>query len=119
MWLLSKKRYKIHTTAFDKKGRVICKGQNEYIKSNPWQKHLSIKAGLSEERVFCHSEVKTLLIAKNLKKKVHTLKVERYDCNGNPRLAMPCPSCMIAIHLTGVKRVIFTSEDGWKELYIQ
>ena len=116
---MSKKRYKIHTTAFDKRGRAICKGQNEYFKSNPWQKHLSIKAGLSEERVFCHSEVKTLLIAKNLKKKVHTLKVERYDCNGNPRLAMPCPSCMIAIHLTGVKRVIFTSEDGWKELYIQ
>ena len=116
---MSKKRYKIHTTALDKKGRVICKGQNEYIKSNPWQKHLSIKAGMSEERVFYHSEVKALLTAKNLKKKVHTLKVERYDCNGNQRLAMPCPSCMIAIHLTGVKRVIFTSEDGWKELYIQ
>ena len=117
--LLSKKRHKILTTAYDKRGRVVCTGQNEYTKSHPWQKHLSIKAGMSEERVFYHSEVKTLLTAKNLKKKVHTLKVERYDCNGNPRLAMPCPSCMIAIHLTGVKRVIFTSEDGWKELYIQ
>lgn len=92
----------ICTTAFDKKGRVVCTGQNEYTKSHPWQKHLSIKAGMSEERVFYHSEVKALLTAKNLKKKVHTLKVERYDCNGNPRLAMPCPSCMIAIHLTGV-----------------
>ena len=28
-------------------------------------------------------------------------------------------SCMLAMHLTGVKRVIFTSEDGWKELFIQ
>lgn len=30
------------------------------------------------------------------------------------RLAFPCESCQAAIKLAGVKKVIFTSEDGWK-----
>ena len=70
---------------------------------------------MSEERIFLHSEIRCLLKAASLRKKVHTLKVERYDSEGKPKLAYPCPSCREGIVLAGVKKVVFTTEDGYNE----
>ena len=57
---MCKKRHKIFTTAYDNKGVKICSTVNNYEKSHPWQKKLSMSVGLSEERTFLHSEVKAL-----------------------------------------------------------
>lgn len=108
----SKKRYEIHSTAYDKKGRVICCAANNYEKSNPWQKTLSIKAGMSEHRIKLHSEV--LCILRSRGHKIHSMFIERYDTQGNPKIAFPCPSCQLAIKEAGVKIVRFTSEEGIK-----
>jgi len=107
------RKVNILSTAYDKKGNVISRGGNSYSKSNTWQKELSIKAGMSEERIYLHSEVDCLLKAKG--KKIHTLKIERYGSQGEPRIAFPCPSCQLAIKLSGVKKVIFSTEEGFKE----
>ena len=112
---MCKKRHIIFTTAYDSKGVKICSTTNDYEKSHPWQKHLSVSVGMSEERAFLHSEVKSLLKASSMRKKVHTLRVERYDAAGNTKLAFPCPSCQQGIKLAGVKRVVFTTEDGYNE----
>lgn len=112
---MCKKRHIIFTTAYDAKGVKICSSKNEYTKSHPWQKQLSVSVGLSEERIFLHSEVRSLLKASSLRKKVHTLRVERYDTTGNMKLASPCPSCQQGIKLAGVKRVVFTTEGGYNE----
>lgn len=112
---MCKKRHKIFTTAYDSKGVKICSTINDYGKSHPYQKHLSVSVGLSEERTFIHSEVKALLKSASVRKKVHTLKVERWDSEGNPKISFPCPSCQLAIKIAGVKRVVFTSEDGYNE----
>ena len=112
---MCKKRHKIFTTAYDNKGVKICSTINDYDKSHPWQKKLSMSVGLSEERAFLHSEVKALLKSSSMRKKVHTLKVERFDSEGFPRLAFPCQSCQLAVKLASVKRVVFTTEDGYNE----
>ena len=110
-----KKKHKIITTAYDNKGVKICTTVNDYNKSHPWQKKLSLSVGLSEERAFLHSEIRCLLKSSSLRRKVHTLKVERYDSEGNTKLAFPCASCQQGIKLAGVNRVVFTTEDGYDE----
>lgn len=113
---MSKKRYCITATAFDKRGRPLSMATNSYQKSNPAQKHYSILAGMSEQRIYLHSEIACLLKAKGAK--VHTLKIERYDNDRKPKLSWPCPSCQLFIKEYGVKKVIFTTEEGFKEWII-
>jgi len=112
---MSKKKYEILSTAYDKNGNIICRGKNDYNKSNTWQKELSIACGLDEKRIYLHSELHTLIQAKNLRKLVHTLKIERFDAYNKPRIAFPCISCQMGIKLSGVKRVIFTTDEGYNE----
>ena len=113
-----KKKHKIITTAYDNKGVKICTTVNDYNKSHPLQKKLSLSVGLSEERAFLHSEIRCLLKSSSLRRKVNTLRVERYDSEGNPKIAFPCPSCRQGIKLAGVKRVVFTTENGYDEWII-
>lgn len=113
-----KQRFCITATAYDKKGRVICSSVNDYNKTHPYQKHLSVISNMSEERISLHAEVACLIKAKSMRKQVHTLKVERYGKGGEMRLSFPCPSCQNGIKLAGVRKVIFSSEDGWKTWFV-
>lgn len=108
---MSKKRYHIVASAFDRKGRLISQGYNNYSKSNPYQKKMSILAGMSEERTYIHAEISAIIRSKG--RKIDTIKVERFDANGNPKLSFPCLSCQMAIKLAGIKRVIFTTDSGY------
>lgn len=114
----TRKKYIIKATAFDKKGVVLAVGFNNYFKSSPVQKALSIRAGLSEMRTSVHAEVLCLVRAKRLhpNKRVHTLLIERYDSEGKPRLAKPCASCELAIRDSRVQIVLYTSESGIQTL---
>ncbi len=107
---MAKKRYAIAARAFDSKGRLLSQGDNSYSKSNTYQKKMSILAGMSEERIYLHAEVSAIIRAKG--RKIDTLKVERFDTDGNPKLSFPCLSCQMAIKLAKIKRVIFTTEEG-------
>lgn len=105
----------VKTTAYDRKGNILAVSTNDYERSHPWQKKLSLQCGMSEERIYLHSEVACLLKVRSARKKAHTLKVERYGRRGEMRLAFPCESCQSAIKLAGVKTVIFSTEGGFKE----
>jgi deoxycytidylate deaminase len=59
--------------------------------------------------------VACLLKAISFRKQVDVMKVERYGKDGRMRMAFPCESCQAAIKSAGVKRVMFTTEDGWKQ----
>ena len=113
-----RKRYSIKATALDSKGKVIATGFNDYSKSHTFQKMCSELAGESEEKIYLHAEAKVLLECKRLRKKCYTLVVERYDSEGKPRLALPCPSCQVGIKLAGVKLVKFTTEEGFQEYLV-
>ena len=114
----TRKKFVIKATALDKKGVVLAIALNDYTKSSPYQKSLSLRAGLSEMRTSVHAEVLCLVRAKRKhpNKRVHTLLIERYDSEGKPRLAKPCASCELAIRDSGVQIVLYTSESGIQTL---
>lgn len=114
----TRKKFIIKATALDKRGAVLAVGFNDYFKSSPYQKSLSLRAGLSEMRTSVHAEVLCLVRAKckHPSKRVHTLLIERYDSEGKPRLAKPCASCELAIRDSGVQIVLYTSESGIQTL---
>ena len=103
-------KFELICSSFDKRGNIIATRQNLYTKSNPWQKALSIKAGMSDKRIFLHAEVACLLASRN--KKVHSLLVQRFNKDGTMANACPCISCKLAIIETGVKYVRYTTCCG-------
>ena len=103
-------KFELICTSFDKRGNVIATRPNLYTKSNPWQKELSIKVGMSDQRIFLHAEIACLLASRNYK--VHSLLVQRFNKAGQPACACPCLSCRLAIVQTEVKYVRYTSECG-------
>lgn len=111
-----KTRYLITASCFDKKGKLLSVANNSYTKSHPKQKHYAIKAGQGYRQTL-HAEIAALIRSKG--KTVHTLLVQRFDSSGNPKLASPCPVCMEAIREYGVKRVVFTTDQGKEEFYIK
>lgn len=111
---MTRKKYHITATAFDKKGRVISTGINEYNRSHPLFKHLSLLAGESEEKIYKHAEFSACIAAG--RKEIHTLLVQRHHNNGEPANAEPCKTCKLVLKYFGVKKVIFTHEDGLKEM---
>jgi len=113
-----RKKFLLKSTAFDKKGAVLAVAYNDYKKSSPRQKELSLRAGLSEHRTAVHAEVLCLVRASrnHPSKRVHTLLIERYDAEGKPRLAKPCASCELAIKDSKVQIVMYTSENGIQTL---
>ena len=106
----SRTKFELICTSFDKRGNIIATRTNQYNKSNPWQKELSVKAGMSDKRIFLHSEIACLLASRN--RKVHSLLVQRFNKDGTPANACPCLSCKLAIIETEVKYVRYTTDCG-------
>ena len=71
-------------------------------------KQLAVKLGLPQEMIYQHAEVAALLRAGD--KKVHRILVQRFDSQGNPKLAKPCLICQEAIKLWGVQVLEYTQE---------
>lgn len=68
------------------------------------------------DRIYLHAEIQSLLRCKdNLP---HTIEVERYNAAGDMVLAAPCAICMQAIKAYGVKRIRYTTPEGWKEISV-
>jgi tRNA(Arg) A34 adenosine deaminase TadA len=97
-------QYKITATITSKKGRVVSKATNSYLKTHPLQAKYACKCG-EPYKQYLHAEVLALIRAKGKGYKIH---VERYNREGKPLLAMPCPICMLAIREAGIQVVSFT-----------
>ena len=110
---MTRKRFELISTSFDKRGRQISTQLNSYSRTHPLQKYFSAKVHMHEARVFLHSELATLI--KSHSHKVHSMLVQRFDSMGNPKDARPCPSCVEAMKAWGVIKVRYTTEDGIKE----
>lgn len=108
-----RKRYNLVATCFDKKGRVISAGTNEYNRSHPLMQEFAIKAGESEEKIYRHAEFNAVLSAG--RKDVHSILVQRFHNNGDMANAMPCKTCQQMLKSFGVKIVRYTTDEGIKE----
>jgi deoxycytidylate deaminase len=104
---MARKKYVIFARALDRRGRVISTGENNYNKTHPLMQHFAEKVGL-DEKIYLHAEVLALIRAGEAK--VHTLVVARYNSDGSPALAKPCPVCQAAIKAWGVKEIIYTTD---------
>ena len=99
-------KFKITSTIYDKKGRVLSTAVNSYLKTHPEMARLGKVCHLPEKE-YLHSEV--LAIIRASKKGIpYKIKVERYNRNGEPLLAKPCPICELAIKEAGIKFVEYT-----------
>src|SRR5574343_326601 len=102
----------IKAIIYDKRGRVLSIGQNNYEKSHPLQARHASNAGMPH-RIYLHAEVHSIVRCTDTRK-AHKMFVSRWDKKGNPMLARPCPVCMSAIKATGIKFVEYTTGNGFE-----
>lgn len=106
---MSKKRFHIIATILDKRGRVLSVGYNSYTQTHPLQAKFAEMCGLPD-KIYLHAEIQSIVRLKH-PHKAHKIKVERYDNNGNPKLACPCCICMKAIEAVGIPNIEWTKES--------
>lgn len=103
---MSQKKHLIKATAFDKKGRVLSTAVNSYSKSHTLQAQYAFRVGVNY-KIYLHAEILAIIRARG--KEINKIKIERYDSDGNPRLAKPCPICELAIQEAKIKFVEYTT----------
>ena len=112
---MSKKRYEIICSAYDRRGRLICSAVNSYKDSSALMRYYAMKVG----KPYCkwnHAEISCLDKAMKLRKVVDKLVIIRYDCFGNLKDCMPCIICRYAIKDFNIKMVMYSTEMGMKRL---
>lgn len=98
------KRHEITALAYNKRGKLLAIGRNSYTRTHPLQGHYGKKSG-KPNAVYLHAELHALLKARE---PVYKLIVLRYNKDGSPALAKPCPACQLAIKDFSVKVVVHT-----------
>ncbi len=96
-----REKFDIKAVIFDKKGKVLSLGQNDYLKSHPYMKELSAKLGMPY-KIYLHAEVAAILKCHDLTK-AHRILVTRVSKTGKLMLAKPCKICQSAIDAAGIK----------------
>lgn len=102
----STKEQHITAVIYDRRGRVLSVGQNSYVKTHPYQAKLAERAG-EPYKQYLHAEVHAIVKCADLSR-AHRIFVSRWDNNGRPMLAAPCPICRSAIEAAGIKVVEHT-----------
>jgi len=103
---MSRKRFSITATIYDKRGRILSIGNNSYNKSHPVQAAYANKVG-RPSKIFLHAEIHAIVKCRRLDK-AHRMVVERYDNRGEPKISKPCSVCETAIRESGIKIVEHT-----------
>lgn len=99
--------------------RIISSGCNS-TKTHPLQKQLNKERFEVDSVHSLHAEVSALLPL--MKEDIDFSKVEVYThrnyANGKIAMARPCPSCMKLIKDLGVKKIHYTTADGYAYEYV-
>jgi tRNA(Arg) A34 adenosine deaminase TadA len=103
---MSRKKFKVKATIFDKRGKVISCGTNSYEKTHPLQYKLSKQCG-NPDAIYLHAEIAAIVKLKKYHS-AHKILIERYDSEGKPRMAKPCQVCALAIKQADITVVEYT-----------
>lgn len=103
------KRYEITALAYDKRGRLLSVGHNSYTRTHRLQAHYTNLSGGHPSAIYLHAELCALIKAR---KRVHKLVVLRFNKDGSPALAKPCPACQLAIRHFNVKHVEYSTNEA-------
>jgi len=102
---MCKKRFFILAKCYNKRGQLLSVGFNSYAKSHPIQKHFADLVGMPEKE-YLHAEIAAIIRAKD--RKIYRITIERYDAQGNPVSAAPCPICLQAIQTYNISVIEHT-----------
>lgn len=102
----SSKKHDLTAIIYDKRGRVLSIGKNNYVKTHPVQKKHAEKTG-HPHKEFLHAEVAAIIKCKDLSK-AYRISIFRFNYDGSPALAKPCPVCMSAIEAAGILNIHHT-----------
>jgi tRNA(Arg) A34 adenosine deaminase TadA len=103
---MPKRHHQLTAVIYDKRGRVLSVGQNNYVKTHPLQKKHAEKVG-EPYRLYVHAEIAAIVKCQNLKR-AHKISIFRYNSDGQPALAKPCPVCLSAIKASGINYIEHT-----------
>ena len=92
---------------YDRRGKVLAIGQNNYLKSHPLQAKHGALVG-EPYKIFLHSEIHAITRCPDISK-AHRIAVFRYGKDGRPMLAAPCAICQSAIAATPIKVIQYTA----------
>jgi deoxycytidylate deaminase len=97
------------------KHRVVSSGTNSDTKTHPLQKQYNKYRFAADSPHKCHAELIALLplIKDNVDLSNASIFVYRKHKNHRLACARPCKSCMNLIKDVGIKRVFYTTEDGY------
>ena len=104
-----KMKHTLTAIVYDKRGRPLSIGQNSYIKSHTVMARHANKVGLPE-KIYLHAEADSIIKCRDLNK-AHKIAVFRYNSQGKPVNAKPCPICMSMIREAGIKEISWTMEE--------
>ena len=113
-------RVKIGAVVSGKKGEALGYGHNQR-RTHPRQYEANKRTGKQIEQPCLHAEVAAILDAQDYEwywagyTKLHTIYVARLDRNGKFANCKPCAACHSEIVAAGIKRVVYTTEEGVKE----
>lgn len=99
------KKQTLTATVYDRKGRVLSKGINNYTKSHPLQARHAKMAGVPE-KIMLHAEIAALVKIK--RGTPYKISITRYNKSGKPVIAKPCAICELAIKEAGIILVEYT-----------
>ena len=103
---MPRRQYELKATIFDKRGRVLSRGENSYAKTHPFHHSVAMKVG-REDAIYLHAETQAIVRLKS-KDKPYRIYIERYSRTGEPLPAKPCKICREAIKQAGIKIIEHT-----------
>ena len=105
-----RKKYFIMAKIADKRGNVLSIGHSSYVRTHPLQKKYAQNVGLPKKE-FLHAEIMALIrLLPQHRHKADSITVYRFNLDGTPANAKPCPICMSAIKAAGIKKIYYTTE---------
>lgn len=104
-----KQRQNITAIIYDKRGRVLSIGKNNYNKTHPrmYQLSRSVKGYGEYCKIYLHAEMDAIVKCDQLEK-AHLIEVYRISPDGHYRLSRPCPICASAIMQTSIKYIKYS-----------
>lgn len=102
------------------KHKIISSGCNKQTKTHRLQVELNKKRFSPDSVGKLHAEVCALLsVINKIDLSDATLYIYREDKRGNLALCRPCKGCMSLIKACGIKKIYYTTSDGYAEEYLE
>ena len=102
----NKPKYSITAIIYDKNGKVLSIGKNNYLKTHPLMLKHGLKVG-RQQKLNLHAEVDAIIKCKKIHK-AYRIVIFRYGKQGQPLPANPCPVCLSVIALTPIQIIEHT-----------